>query len=129
MNYNKVIIMGHLVGDPVNKNAGGKNLADFSIAVNTGYGDKKTVNFFQCVAWEKTGETITKYCAKGDCIQIEGELRQQTWEKDGKKNSRVFITVFQVVFIKKKEEKKQAPPQAPQSGSDVPDWDDATIPF
>jgi len=85
---NKVIQTGRLVRDPELKaTKSGKYVASFSIAV---YKGKDQANFFDCVAWEKMAEKIAQH-KKGEVIGIEGRLDQRSWEKDGKKMSKVEI--------------------------------------
>ena len=54
---NKVILMGRLTRDPELRYTGsGTAVANFSLAVESGYGDSKKTDFINCVAWSKTAE-------------------------------------------------------------------------
>lgn len=107
---NTVNIMGRLTRDAeIRATQTGKSVASFTIAVDSGYGEKKTANFIPCVAWEKTAEFISKYFGKGDMIAITGELRSRSYEKDGQKRTAVEILVSNVDFCGGKKESSSAP--------------------
>ena len=48
-------------------------------------------HFFDAVVWGKTAETLSPYLTKGKQIGLEGELRQNRWEQDGQRRSKVEI--------------------------------------
>jgi single-strand DNA-binding protein len=103
---NSVNIIGTLGRDPELKMAGSSALAKFSIAVNTGYGDKKATSWFDVIAWTKTAEFIEKYFKKGSRIAVTGRLNQETWEKDGEKRSRVVIVAERASFADSKQQRE-----------------------
>ena len=78
-----------------------KELASFTIAVDD-RGDY--TNFIDCTAWGKTAETIANHFAKGKQIGVSGRLRQDRWEKDGQKRSKVGVVVENFTFCGKKED-------------------------
>ena len=54
---NKIYLSGNLTKEPeIRTTQSGRTVASMSIAVNQGYGDKQTTDFFNLVAWEKTAE-------------------------------------------------------------------------
>ena len=69
----------------------GKAKLNISIAVNDGYGENKSVSYFDVTYWGKPAEAIKSYLHKGKQIGIEGRLKQDRWEKDGRTNTRVYI--------------------------------------
>lgn len=81
----------------------GKFLAKSSIAVDDGYGDKKTTYFFEVEIWGKTAEATANYSGKGKKVLIEGRLKVDTWEKDGQKRSAVRVVAEQVEFLETKQ--------------------------
>ena len=106
---NKVIVIGRLTKDPVLQSTStGRNFSRISIANNRTYKTKddqfkEEVNFFDCVAWGKTAETICKYLQKGRRIGIEGTLRFSSWENtEGKKQSKVEINIDTFQFLDSK---------------------------
>ena len=115
---NEVKIGGNLTKDPeVRFLSTGTAKCSFTIAHNTGKDDKKKAHFFDCIAWKATGEAIAGAYTKGQYIEIQGMLTQNTWEQDGVKRSRVEIVVFKVI---EKEKKAESGSSAAGDDSDVP---------
>ena len=108
MSLNSVNIMGNLTRDPEMKYIpSGKAVCSLSIANNRVYtknGEKVTeVSYFDVEVWGLFAENCSKYLTKGNGIIVEGRLRQDRWEKDGKAHSRVRITANAVHFLPKKQ--------------------------
>ena len=100
--------MGNLTRDPEIKYIpSGKAVCSLSIANNRVYtknGEKVTeVSYFDVEVWGLAAENCSKYLTKGNGIIVEGRLRQDRWEKDGKTQSRVRITANAVHFLPKKQ--------------------------
>ena len=71
-----------------------KAVGRLSIAVDTGYGDNKKTSFFNCVAWEKTAETLEKFAPKGTKLLLECEAVQNQYEdKNGNKRDSVEFII------------------------------------
>lgn len=78
----------------------GSAFAKVAIAVNSGYykqagGSREWVDktdFFNLIAWRDTAEKMARI-PKGFPVLVSGRLVQETWEKDGQRNSRVVIDV------------------------------------
>ena len=145
MSLNSVNIMGNLTRDPEIKYIStGKAVCNLSIANNRVYtknGEKvKETSYFDVEVWGVVGENCEKYLSKGSGIIVEGRLRQDRWEKDGKTQSRVRITANNIHFLPRKrddasgqqagsrtEEPRQAQAQAkPQAAIATEDiaWDE-----
>ena len=77
----------------------GKARLNISIAVNDGYGDNQYTSYFDVVIWGKTAENIKPYIGKGKQLCINGRLRQDRWESNGQKNSRVVIVAETVQLL------------------------------
>ena len=92
---NKWCGIGRMTRDIGEKDYGyttnGKAKLNISIAVNDGYGENKSVSYFDVIYWGKPAEAIKSYLHKGKQIGIEGRLKQDRWEKDGRTNTRVYI--------------------------------------
>ena len=98
---NQVILMGRLTRDPESRTTTtGKTIASFSIAVDRG-GQDDAADFFDITAWEKLGELVIQYLAKGRRVLVQGRLRQDSWDdkETGKKRSRVEVTATDVTFL------------------------------
>lgn len=93
---NSVNLIGRLVRDSeISYTAGGYPICKFAIAVNHSrkQGEEwiEEASFFDIALWGKRGEALSTYLSKGKQVGITGELRQDRWEKDGVKRSKVYI--------------------------------------
>lgn len=89
---NKTIIIGRMCGDAeLRHTQSGKSVANFSVAVNRKF-DREKADFFTVVAWNQSGEYISKYGSKGAVVAIDGRMESRQYEKDGKK-----ITVWELI--------------------------------
>ena len=116
MNLNYVNIMGNLTRDPEMKSLpSGKEVCSLSIANNRVFiknGEKVSeVSYFDVDVWGIAAENCSKYLTKGNGIIVEGRLRQDRWEKEGKTQSRVKITASAVHFFPKKKNHSSIEPE------------------
>lgn len=91
---NSVVLCGRVTKDAELKyTSGGTAVSEISIAVNRYAGKDKgeEVSFFEVNLWGKTAEALVQYLTKGRQIVVQGELRQERWEKDGQKQSKVTV--------------------------------------
>jgi single-strand DNA-binding protein len=101
MNYNKLLLGGRLTRDPeLRYTPNEKAVVDITVAVNDGYGDKKTAYFVDATVWGKAAENLCKFFAKGDPVFLEGKIVQETWEdkQTGKKRSKLKMVAFAFEF-------------------------------
>ena len=135
MNLNFVLQCGHLVRDPdLRHAASGTAVCKFTLAVNSGWGERQETCFTDCVAFGKKAEVIQKYCKKGSNLAVQGELKQERWEaRDGQKRSKHVITVQDFKFGEKDSKRstsgrdRSAEPDGPiESGE--PDHEPASYP-
>lgn len=128
-NINSVVLVGRLVRDAeLMYTNSGYALCKFSMAVNTskkvGENWEDEANFFDCTLWGKRGESLNPYLLKGQQIAIYGRLKQDRWEQDGQKRSKITIDVSSVELLGgRKNEDNQ------QQNNGVPDNDEEDIPF
>ena len=94
---NNVILMGRLTRDvELNYSKNGKAFTRFSIAINRiGEG----TDFINCVAWEKTAETIAEYLRKGRRIALQGRLSVNSYEKNGETRWSTEVIVDKFEFV------------------------------
>ena len=115
---NKVVLTGNLTKEPeLRRTQSGKSVVRMNIAVNQGYGDKQTTDFFNLIAWEKTAEVCDKFLNKGSKILVEGRLRNNNYEKDGVKHYAVDVIVDTVEFM---DSKKKAVNENTDTEDDIP---------
>ena len=92
---NKVILMGRLTRDPEVRYTQTSNtmVASFSLAVNRRFvkpGEERQADFINIVAWNKSGEFVSKYFKKGQQVGVIGRLQTRTWDDD--KGQKHYIT-------------------------------------
>jgi single-strand DNA-binding protein len=101
---NRVVLIGRLTRDAEMKfTPSGQAVSKFSLAVNRKrkVGDQweDEGNFFDAVLWGRQAETLNQYLVKGKQIAIDGELKQDRWEQDGQKRSRVEVVVNNIQLL------------------------------
>ncbi len=133
---NRCIFIGNITKDPELRfvPASGMAVCRFGLALNDGYGDKKTVSYINCVAFAKTAEAIANYTSKGSKVGIES--RVQTGSYDSKEGKKVYTTDFiidKIEFLSKKETSSASSGSnfMPSDDEDIfqPVNDDSDIPF
>ncbi len=117
---NHVVLVGRLTRDAELKYTNsGYAVSKVSIAVNQRrkVNDQWTdeVNFFDIVIWGKTAESLKPYLLKGKQIGVEGQLKQNRWEQDGKQRSRVEVVSSNIQLLGGS--KGNAPAPADASGN------------
>lgn len=134
---NKIILCGRLTADAEMKCTNdGKVVSRFNFAVNRRFkrdGDSEA-DFFQCVAFGKIAETFEKCnVGKGTKLLIEGEMRNNNYERDGVRHYGMQLIVNSFEFYESKGSSGQSAPQYGQPDSDgfqnVPDGIDEELPF
>jgi single-strand DNA-binding protein len=124
---NHVVIVGRLTRDLGTDEksfgyvASGQARANISIAVNRSkkQGDEwvDESNFFDVTIWGKTAENLKPKLLKGTQIIVDGYLKQDRWEKDGQKFSKVSIVANSVELAGGKKEGSSAQTSAPQTSA------------
>ncbi len=97
---NNVILLGRLTKTPEKKYINNRSVINIVIAVRRKYqnnGEHET-DFISCEAWGHNADFICKYFKKGDNICINGEIRTDSYTKDGKKKYVTKILVNSVYF-------------------------------
>lgn len=91
-----VTIVGNITKQPeLRYTSGGAAVANFSVAVNKRkkVGEEWTdelVGFFDVSCWRDMAENVANL-DKGTRVVVVGNLKQETWEQDGAKRSKVVI--------------------------------------
>jgi single-strand DNA-binding protein len=103
---NKFIGIGRITHDiELRYTSSNLSVIQFSIAINTGYGENVRTDYIECVAWRKLAENIHKYCSKGSLISVEGRLQNSNYtDKDGNKRYATKVIVENAMFLDKKKE-------------------------
>jgi len=98
---NKVVLIGRLTADPNLSYAAGTGTAvcRFTLAVTRPF-KKDEADFINCVAFNKTAETIGQYLVKGRQIAVSGNIRTGSYEaQDGTKRYTTDVVVETFEFI------------------------------
>ena len=112
---NKVIMIGNLTADPVlGHTQGGKAYCNFSLAVSRQF-SKEEVDFVNCTAWEKTAEVITEYCRKGSRVAVDGSLRVEKKNDNGKNMTFTKVLVSSIEFLNSKKQENTKTDAEPSS--------------
>lgn len=116
MNLNRVIVAGRLTRDvDLSYTPSGKASAKFSLAINKTWYDKDTkqkqesTEYVNVQVWGKTAELCNQYLSKGRQCLVEGELKTDSWEKDGEKKYKTYVLGRSVQFIGGKSENFEKP--------------------
>lgn len=136
--FNQVTLAGNFVRDnELRYTNTGKPVLNNAIAINENFGDTERVTFVDVTIWGKAAEVAAEYTKKGSRVLVGGRLTQDTWEADGDKRSRLYVTVDSFKMLDRKGE-GPAKPEAKEEEetktakgkkSAKNDEDDDTIPF
>jgi len=120
---NVVVLVGRLTRDSELKyTPSGYAICRFSIAVNRskkqdeGWVDEP--HYFDIEFYGKSAEGLSKYLLKGRQVAVQGELRQDRWEKDGQQRSKVVVVASTI-----------RPLGSPPQGTDASTEDMLLIPY
>lgn len=94
------------------KSVGDNKVTKFSVANNTGYGDKKKTVWIDCDLWGNRGEKIANYLMKGQSVLIYGEIEMHEYQaKDGSNKAvlRCRVADLELIGSKKDHEKSEEP--------------------
>ena len=92
-----VTLSGNLTGNPTLRATAGGAVANFRMAVNENWFDKKAqqwqtkVVYLQVSAWRQLGEHVMDSLALGQPVIVVGKLRQRQFEKDGQSHTVVEV--------------------------------------
>ena len=118
--FNKVILLGNVTRDPeLRYVSNGTPVTEIGLAVNNRrkgpngeWVDETT--FVDVTFWSRDAEIAGEYVTKGSPLMVEGRLKLDTWEKDGKKNSKLRVVGEKLVLLGN----RQGGPEGARGGSD-----------
>lgn len=103
---NTVIITGNVVHDIGEKDlrkVGETTKLSITIATNKSVKSngewKNKASFFEVVLWGRLADNLRPYLVKGKSVAIVGTLDQDTWEKEGQKQSKIYITANELKLL------------------------------
>lgn len=122
----------------VRHTSAGNPVTTFAVAIEDGFGERKTTTWMDCAMFGDRGEKIASYIRKGDRIGVTGSIRLDTYTtRDGVEKSKVALRVQDVTLLGGKQDSGSwAPRDEPQrAGGTGPvehagdGFDDESIPF
>lgn len=123
---NKVILIGRTANKPsIKEGKSGNKYCHFSLATNTGYGEKKQTDWHDITAFGKTSELCAQYIDKGSLIMIEGRITYEKYEKDGKTTKTTKIIADSVTFLSGKTQQNEG--QETQQIQQQPSFSDDVV--
>jgi len=120
----------------------GEAICTFSVAVSSGYGDKKKTTWPNCALFGKAASgNLPKYLTQGTQVAVSGEVTLDEWEaNDGTKRTTLKVNVLKIDLIgssnqkngssagQQQPQRQQAPQQQPPAGFDD-DFEGSDLPF
>jgi len=95
--YQKYIIAGNLVADATQRfTQSQKSVVNFRVITSKKVNGQDYPFAIDASLWGKLGEALAKYLKKGQGVLVEGELRQEKWEKDGVTHYKTTLNADQV---------------------------------
>jgi single-strand DNA-binding protein len=114
---NALSFSGNLGSDAeVRYTPNGTAVLQFSVAMSSGYGDKKKTEWVRCSQWGKVAEsTLKDYLKKGTAVFVTGEMSLNTYQaNDNTVRTSINLTCHSIDLISgKKQETNSAPPPKP----------------
>lgn len=102
---NKVLLIGRLGKDPEGKALqSGGYICNLTVATSDNWKDKngdkqERTEWHKIDVWGNRGKSCAKYLSKGRQVHIEGSLKTDAWEKEGKKMFTTKIVALNVIFL------------------------------
>lgn len=97
-----ISVVGRLGRDSELKTVGSGAVLEFSVASDTGFGDKKVTSWYRCALWGKRGESLQAHLVKGTQVAVFGELTLREYTgKDGVKGMSADVRVHELDLLGK----------------------------
>lgn len=106
---NKVCLTGRIANDlDMRQTINGKSVMDISVAVDDGKNAKgeKVASFIPVTVWNGSAEYLNNYAHKGTLISVAGRIKVDSYEQDGQKRKKVYVTAENVEILAQPQEKK-----------------------
>ena len=103
--FSRVVLVGNLTRAPELRHIpSGHAVTDSAIAIN----DRRKlpsgelvdeVTFVDFTLWGRQAEVACEYTSKGSPVLVEGRLKQDSWETDGQKRSKLKVIGDKIVLL------------------------------
>lgn len=120
--FSKTIIIGRLGQSPrFSTSKSGTSVCSFSMAVDTGYGDRKVTDWFSVTVFGKTAENCNRYLQKGSLVNVEGVVHLHKYQgKDGAEKSCLELVGNAVTFLSSRQETQAMQGQSQEQVNPMP---------
>lgn len=136
MSVNRVILVGSIGQIQELKTLqNGKSLISFSLATSERYKDKsgeqKTdTEWHNITFFDKSAETISKYCSKGTKLYVEGKIKSEKYtDKAGVEKTAIKIIGSSFSIESKIEGEAKSDAKGSAKEEPIVDNDDSSLPF
>ncbi len=131
MSINDVTISGNLTRDAeIKRTASGMAIVSFTVAVNERRKNNQTgewddyANFVDVTWFGTRAEKCAGVLVKGAKVTVEGHLRQERWEREGQKHSKICVILDEIELPPRQQGQFNPPPAKEEQpslyGSDIP---------
>jgi len=115
-------VTGHVGRDSELKNLAGDNqVLSWSMAYDTGYGEKKKSHWVKCSLFGKRAATLSRMILKGSLVEVVGEPVVGVWkDRSGEPRGQIEMTVMEVKFHGGRAKSDAPSPRQETDDSEVP---------
>lgn len=135
MTINSVTLEGNLGNDlEIRHTQSGKEVGSTSLAVSTGYGDRKTTSWYRIALFGNYATAMAEPMRKGARVVVQGEISVRQYEdKQGVQRTSVEVACRSVAVLGGSsdggQQRQETAQQRPAQKSAENDFDDQSIPF
>jgi single-strand DNA-binding protein len=126
-----VHLVGRLGADAVTRQTpSGQDVANFDVAVDIGYGDKKETEWVRCAVWGKRAVALKPYLTKGQQVSLHGEQKLERFQKkDGSAGAAISVNVSDLALVGGKAQDRGEPPATGSAPAPGQQFTEDDIPF
>ena len=118
----RIVLIGRLGKDAETKTVSNQQVANFSVAVDSGKGDNKTTTWYDCTIWLDTAKhlaNVVPFLKKGGQVYIEGTPKARAYTNNQQQTvATISVSVNMVTLLGSKSD---APAAAPASDGQAPE--------
>ncbi len=113
---------GFLGRDAETKQVKDTTVTNFSVAVSTGWGDKKSTLWVSCALWGERGQKLEQYLTKGTALTVAGDVDVRAYAaKDGTPKAEITCNVQRVTLQGSRGERSEQAAQAAKPAASATD--------
>ena len=124
---NKVILIGNVGKDPEIRNTEKGKVASLTLATSSG---KDQTDWHNVVFFKERAELVEKYVKKGSRIAVVGQIKYESYEKDGVKKYSTKIIANEIEFLTAKTNDENQKVDVQESTNDqIEEYQSDDMPF